>query len=206
MTNTNPFFTELDWALRGKECIVVSNSGTVFRGTVNRLDHSRGSVLLHDASIEQSGDAGTLRAAEIGSVFVRNVQSAMVAHDNKSGVKNIVFPRVDDIQPHKEYIASFAEVELVDDHMRSAYRNQFTGSFPVVRKVTRTVADGPGESIGEAVEQFELINGHKRIAACRAVGLQRHPCELIECTDEQASELVALAHREAAFDADGGDG
>lgn len=170
---SNPFFDELDYALRGKQVHVTANDDKEYRGVLNRIDHTRGSVLLHDAKHSVSDGWET-----IGSVFVRNV--ATIYSLPKRGVtKDIEFPAISAIDDSPYYPGTVDDPP--DAHLRGAYRNGFTGGFPVCRKT----CDG----------RFELINGHKRIEACRRVGLERHPVEVIVCNDEQAEELVKLAHR-----------
>jgi ParB family chromosome partitioning protein len=44
-------------------------------------------------------------------------------------------------------------------------------------------------------EDGTIINGHKRIKAARVAGLDHHPVEVIDVTDDQAAELFAVAHR-----------
>lgn len=43
-------------------------------------------------------------------------------------------------------------------------------------------------------EDGTIINGHNCIAAAAVAQLVRHPVEVIDVTDDQARELVAIAH------------
>lgn len=85
------------------------------------------------------------------------------------------------MQPYPDHDLDF---EPKDRIIRSCYRNQYAKSFPVVR------------------EDGTIINGHKRIEAARVAGLERHPVEVIDVTDEQAAELFAVAHRSQLEDSD----
>ena len=197
---SNPFFDELDWALRGKQVRVKSKDGDKYSGILNRIDHNRGSVLLHDAARAVPGGPKE-NWEQVGSVFVRNV-ATIYSLPKKAATKTIEFPRVTEIEDSPYYPGAVGDPP--DAHLRSAYRNGFTGGFPVCRKIRKTETGGSvaGEQVGQETVRYELINGHKRIEACRRVGVERHPVEVIDCTDEQAEELVALAHREDDSDAD----
>lgn len=171
---SNPFFDNLDNTLRGKLVEVRASNGDQYTGTLSRIDHKRGSVLLYDADRHTDGGADE---ADIASTFIRNVES-IAALERLGVTKQIDFPRVESIDD-SPYLPDTHNNTPPDTHLRGAYRDGFTGSFPVCREIEQT---------------YELINGHKRIEACRRVGLERHPVEVISCTDEQAKELVELAH------------
>ncbi|WP_284009535.1 ParB N-terminal domain-containing protein [Haloarcula pelagica] len=159
---SNPFNDALDWALQGKRVRVHTDHG-VLEGWVDRVHHSRGSLILHDCYDES-------RDAEIGSAFVRTAQSVQVLKPRK----RIEFRAVDGLEPHPAHPDDFEPKDAV---LRRCYRNQFAGSYPVVR------------------EDGTIINGHKRVAAARLAGMDKHPVEVVDVTDDQADELFALAHR-----------
>ena len=115
-------------------------------------------------------DVTTDDGEDLASVFVRNPSVVEVV---KPG-KRIEHREVDELQPHPAYTGG---VTPKDGVLRDCYRTRSAGSFPVVR------------------EDGTILNGHKRVAAAEAAGLERHPVEVVEVTDEQARELVALAHR-----------
>lgn len=167
--SSNPFNNTLDWALQGKYARVRSGDD-IFVGWIDRVHHNRGSVVLHDATIVQSDDPPDGEQTNVGSVFVRTVDNVVTYHPKKT----IDYREVATLKPYPDHDIDFTPR---DDVMRRCYRNQFSGSFPVIRP------DGT------------IINGHKRIAACKAVGLDTHPVEVVEVTDEQADELFRLAHR-----------
>lgn len=160
--SNNPFNDSLDWALQGKYARVYSSSDHVFEGWIERVHHKRGSIILHDAHDPNTGD-------DLGSVFVRTAEVVTVLQPKK----RIEYRQIDSLTPYPEYDHEF---EPKDRVMRSCYRNQFAGGFPVIR------------------EDGTILNGHKRVAACEAVGLAQHPVEVVDVTDEQAAELFSLAH------------
>lgn len=157
----NPFHDTLDWALQGKYARVVA-AGRVYEGWVERVHHSRGSVVMHNVTVDDT--------EELGSVFIRTPDIVEVIKPQK----RVEWRDVDELQPFPDHDLDF---EPKDDIIRSCYRNQYAKSFPVVR------------------EDGTIINGHKRIKAARVAGLDRHPVEVIDVTDEQAAELFAVAHR-----------
>jgi ParB family chromosome partitioning protein len=157
----NPFHDTLDWALQGKYARVDAE-GRTYKGWIERVHHSRGSIVMHDVTIDETESRG--------SVFIRTPDVVEVIKPQK----RIEWRDVDDLQPFPDHNLDF---EPKDDIIRSCYRNQYAKSFPVIR------------------EDGTIINGHKRIKAARVAGLDRHPVEVIDVTDEQAGELFAVAHR-----------
>jgi ParB family chromosome partitioning protein len=163
----NPFNDSLDTGLRGKRARVETDSGT-FVGWIERVHHSRGSVILFDATEQDTGD-------ELGAVYVRT-PDVVVALTPSKRIEN---RRLADLDPHPEYHGG---VVPKDDVVRACRRAGYAGSFPVVR------TDGT------------ILNGHKRVRAAEVAGLDRHPVEVVDVTDDQAAELFAIAHREQAVD------
>ena len=85
MTN-NPFHHTLDWALQGKYARVVAAERT-YEGWVERVHHSRGSVVMHTVTVD-----GT---EELGSVFVRTPDVVEVIKPQK----RVEWRAVDELQP-----------------------------------------------------------------------------------------------------------
>ncbi|MFC3956905.1 ParB/RepB/Spo0J family partition protein [Halovivax cerinus] len=168
----NPFNNTLDWSFRGKY-VRVHGTNRVYEGWVDRIHHKRSSVVLHDAT-----DVTGEEARAIGSVYIRVVETIEVLSPSKV----IELVPVEEIEASPDHDFDF---EASDRDMRAAYRDRFTGGYPVVRPI-----DDPDRA------SYELLNGHKRIEACRRVGLDSHPVEIVEVTDEEARELFELAHRE----------
>lgn len=160
MTN-NPFHDTLDWALQGKYARVVTKERT-YEGWIERVHHKRGSVVMHDVTVDNT--------EELGSVFIRTPDVVEVIKPKK----RIEWRNVNELSPFPDHDLDF---EPKDDIIRSCYRNQYAKSFPVVR------------------ENGTIINGHKRIKAARIAGLDRHPVEVLNVTDDQAAELFAVAHQ-----------
>ena len=119
----------------------------------------------------------TATGEELGSVFVRVAEVVEVLKPKR----RIEYRYLDELHPHPEYDIEFTPDE---DVIQRCYRNQYAGSFPVVR------------------EDGTIINGHKRVAAARAAGLEGHPVEVINVSDEVAVELLQIAHPESE---DGGE-
>lgn len=158
----NPFFDTLDRALRGKWARVHTDYG-VFEGWVARLNHGPGSVVLFDATETESNE-------DVGNVYIRNPELVTALRPKK----RVEFLELGELTPHPDYPETPTPK---DDVVRSAYRNQFAGSFPVV--------DHRGT----------IINGHKRINAALVAGLERHPVEVVEVEEEERDELFRVAHR-----------
>lgn len=158
----NPFNQTLDWALQGKY-VRVRDEGRVYEGWLERVHHARGSVVLHDTTTDQD--------EELGGVFIRDPGTVEVLYPKK----RVEYRHLEELTPFVEHPRDFEPKDAV---IRSCYRNQYAGSFPVVR------------------ESGEIINGHKRVEAAKIAGLERHPVEVIDVTDEQALELYRVAHRQ----------
>lgn len=58
----NPFHDTLDWALQGKYARVVE-AGRTYEGWIERVHHGRGSVVMHNVTVDDT--------EELGSVFIR---------------------------------------------------------------------------------------------------------------------------------------
>lgn len=192
----NPFNDRLDWALQGKY-VEVSTDEYLYRGWVEMVHHNRGSLVMHDCKrrvhpkydTEQKDEPASLLNEddwqEIGSTFIRTANHVACIESEQS--KNIRFIDVNVTTPYDDHNLEF---EPVDKHMRMAYRNHYTGGFPVVREL---MSDHPDYDTND---RFQILNGHKRIAAAKKVGLRMHPMEVVHVTDDQAQELFELAHRD----------
>jgi ParB family chromosome partitioning protein len=115
-------------------------------------------------------DVTTDEGEHLASVFVRSPGTITALEVGKQ----IEYRRLDDLQAFPEHPQAF---DPADDVIRRCARNKYAGSFPVVR------------------ENGEILNGHKRVAAARRAGLESHPVEVLDVTDEQAHELYRIAHR-----------
>jgi ParB family chromosome partitioning protein len=123
-------------------------------------------------------DVTTDDGEHLASVFVRSPGTITAL---KPG-KRVQYRRLDDLQPFPEHPQDYTPA---DDVIRRCARNRYAGSFPVVR------------------ENGEILNGHKRVTAARRAGLESHPVEVVDVTDEQARELYQIAHRSHEGDTDG---
>jgi ParB family chromosome partitioning protein len=176
---SNPFYTDLDRSFRGK-VVRAENGRSTYRGVVSRINHNDSSVVLYDCETRDPDGEWT----HIGAAYLRTVDAMHVVHSAAKHRRRIHYPNIDEVSKSPFYPGEIGTPP--DDHIRGAYRNGFTGSFPVCRMVD-----------DEYGRYYELINGHKRLKACEIAGLEHHPVEVIECTDEEAKELVRIAHRQA---------
>jgi hypothetical protein len=175
MNYQNPFNQTLDWALQGKY-VRLTADGVKYEGWVERVHHGRGSVVLHSVTKLATGE-------NLGSLFVRNPGVVEVIKPRR----RIEYRRLEELSEHPDHEGDYTPDEQV---IRRCWRNQYAGSFPVVR------------------EDGTILNGHKRVAAARVAGLDSHAVEVVSVSDEVADELLALAHPEHASgddDEDGGD-
>jgi ParB family chromosome partitioning protein len=117
MTN-NPFHDTLDWALQGKYARVVAEEKT-YEGWIERVHHSRGSVVMHDVTVDDT--------ESLGSVFIRTPDIVEVIKPKK----RIEWHDIDELQPFPDHDLDF---EPKDTIIRACYRNQYAKSFPVIQK------------------------------------------------------------------------
>ncbi len=114
-------------------------------------------------------DVTTDDGEHLASVFVRSPGTITALEVGKQ----IQYRRLEDLQPFPDHPQDYAPR---DDVIRRCARNRYAGSFPVVR------------------ENGEILNGHKRVTAARRAGLESHPVEVVDVTDEQARGLYQIAH------------
>ena len=125
----------------------------------------------HDKySILLHSATNTTTGEQLGTVFVRDCEAFEVLRQRK----HVEWRELDDLQPYPGYDFPFTPT---DNMIRRCYRNNSAGGFPVVR------------------EDGTIINGHKRLRAAEVAGLDGHPVEVLNVTDEQAEELFRVAHR-----------
>lgn len=128
-------------------------------------------INYHEAGILMHDCRARHRGESIGSVFIKSVEVVEVL----CPTKHIEMWPLDKLEAHPLYES---DITPRDNIMQRAARDHYTGGFPVV------------------TEDGVIINGHKRLAACKAVGLSAHPVEVISCTPDQARRLFKAAHRE----------
>lgn len=164
MASHNHFNNLLDWTVQAKYVRVYA-ANAVYEGWAADVHKNKNSIILHGAT-EVSRD----HDRDVGSVYLRTCNTIEVLKPQKQ----IAFVELDELKQYPGYDIDF---EPSHDMVRSAYRNRSTGSFPVV-----------------TADQKIIINGHKRIAAAKLAGLERHPAEVIDVTPREAQELFELAH------------
>ena len=102
----NPFHDTLDWALQGKYARVVAE-GRTSEGWVERVHHSRGSVVMHNVTVDDT--------EELGSVFIRTPDVVEVIKPKK----RVEWRSLNEVQPFPDHDLDF---EPKDDMIRSCYR------------------------------------------------------------------------------------
>jgi ParB family chromosome partitioning protein len=160
----NHFNNLLDWTTQGKYVRAYA-SNAVYEGWVADTHKNKNSIILHGAK-EVSRD----HDRDVGSVFLRTCNTIEVLKPQKK----IEFVDLDAVEQYPGYDIDF---EPGQDMVRRLYRNRSAGSFPVV-----------------TADKKIIINGHKRIAAAKLAGLERHAVEVIDVTPREAQELFELAH------------
>lgn len=161
---TNPFNHAVDNALRGQKVQVRDRDGHTHIGWLERVHHQDGDVLLRGAERPRKNNG-----PNGGPVWIREVVEVF-AVDPHSRVEERA---VEDLSPHPLN----GDVEDIDrPFLHDVVRDSFAGSFPVVR------------------ENGTIINGHRRIEACRQAGVETHPVEVVDVTDQEAALRYTLAH------------
>lgn len=164
---SNPFTQSLDPNLRGRYVRVVSNDGQVLEGWLERMHHHDRHVVLRDA-------VDVDRDEELGAAMISHADVIEVL-EAPSRIERVA---LDDVEP-----APYHEREITLDGNRQ-YVDQvrdrgFVGSFPVVRPIHGA---------------FEIVEGHKRIWACRQAGLEAHPMEIVDVDEWAAARRFVADH------------
>lgn len=154
----NPFHGSLDDNFRGRYVRAVSNDGTAYVGWVDRIHHHDRHVVLRDAQALDTGE-------EVGAALLAHVDTMEVL-ESSSTIDAI---DLDAIHPAPYHVADFSREENVG-YIADVRTTGFVGSYPVVRPID----DG-----------YQIVEGHKRIWACRQAGLDEHPVEIVDVDDWQ---------------------
>lgn len=182
----NQFNQSLDWLLKGKY-VEVSTEEYLVRGWVERVHHKRGSLVLHDGERKKHPKHAPEDDdwSPIGGAFIRTPNAMMLTKPEQGKEIKMISPDI--TVPFPDHPLDF---DPVDSHIRNAYRNQYTGSYPVVRELPETHEEY------DTNDRYQIINGHKRLEAARVAGLQFHPVEVLRCTDAEAYDLFHVAHKD----------
>jgi len=162
----NPYFDALDETLRGRHVRVVTQDDVALEGWVDRIHHQQRNVLLRSAH-DASGDP-------VGTAMVANART-IVETERAETIEEI---DLEAIEPSPYHAAEFTEVDN-DDFVREVRDTGYAGSYPVVR-------DLGGE--------FEIVEGHKRIWACRQAGLESHPVAVVDIDGWAAAKRFVVDH------------
>jgi len=175
---SNPFYDAMDDSLRGRRVEVITAQDRVYSGWVDRIHHSQRTVLLHDASlISDDGDV-----ADFGTTMVHNAVE-VAAVDPQSRIERLSLRA---IQPSPYHQREFEESEN-RGYVADVRDTGYVGSYPVVRPIDGDL-DHPG------AEGFEVVEGHKRVWACRQAGVTTHPFRVVDVDDWAAARRFVADH------------
>lgn len=148
--------------------------GKLVRAYSNNAAYEGWAVMMHHSknSIILHDATEINRDHDVGTVFMRVCDTVEVLKPRKL----IEWREVAELEPYPGYDIDFEPEERM---IRRAHRNKSTGAFPVV------------------TDDGLILNGHKRLAACKKAGLERHAVEVVDVTPKQARELFELAHPES---------
>jgi len=164
---SNPYTKSLDPNFRGQYVRVVSNDGRTLEGWLERMHHQDRHVVLRDAvDVDRDEDLGAAMAAHV---------DVMAVTDDPSRIERVA---LDEIEPAPYHAGEFslAGNRQYVDQVRD---RGFVGSFPVVRPIH---------------SGFEIVEGHKRIWACRQAGLDTHPVEIVDVDEWTAARRFVADH------------
>ena len=173
---SNPFIDGMDDRLRGRYVRAVSNQGRVYRGWVERIHHHERHLLLRDATLVDQGET------DVGSTLVTRATEVAVLDDD-SRIERIALRAIKAAPYHER---EFQESEN-RGYVADVHDTGFVGSFPVVRPIDGDL-DHPGS------EGFDVVEGHKRIWACRQAGIVTHPVEIVDISDWAAACRFVADH------------
>jgi hypothetical protein len=164
---SNPFTKSLDPNFRGRYVRVVSNDGQELKGWLERMHHHDRHVVLRDA-------VDVDRDEELGAAMVAHVDVIEVV-DAPSRIERVA---LEDVEP-APYHARDISVEGNRQYVDQVRDRGFVGSYPVVRPI----------HCG-----WEIVEGHKRIWACRQAGLDTHPVEIVDVDEWTAARRFVADH------------
>lgn len=173
---SNPFIDGMDDRLRGRYVRAVSNQGRVYRGWVERIHHHERHLMLRDATLVDEDET------DVGSTLVTRATEVAVLEDD-SRIERIALRTIEPAPYHER---EFQESEN-RGYVADVRDTGFVGSFPVVRPIDGDL-DHPGS------EGFEVVEGHKRIWACRQAGIVTHPVEIVDISDWAAACRFVADH------------
>jgi len=164
----NPFHRSLEDNFRGERVRVTSNDGETYEGWVERMHHHDRHVVLRDATHLDTGD-------DVGAVMLAHADVLEVIEPTS----RIEAVAVDTIEPAPYHAAEFDAADN-RDYIAEVRDRQFVGSFPVARERY----DGT----------LEVVEGHKRLWACKQAGVDEHPVEVVDVDDWAATRRFVADH------------
>jgi hypothetical protein len=165
---SNPFIDGMDDRLRGRYVRAVSNQGRVYRGWVERIHHHERHLMLRDATLVDEDET------DVGSTLVTRATEVAVLKDD-SRIERVDLDEIEAAPYHEREFQESANRGYVADVRDTG----FVGSFPVVR---------------ERGDGYEVVEGHKRIWACRQAGIETHPVDVVNISDWAAACRFVADH------------
>jgi len=193
----NPFHDNLSDAFEGQCVTATSNDGETYTGWVpsSGIHHHDRHVLLKGAyRVTPNGSnehVGTVLIAHADTIHHCSSEFGRPEHQRKPHIRRVSIDQLHaspyatkefrrDANDNRAYIADVAENGRVE-------------SFPTVR-LTQPQASHSPASQSDDPPTYEVIEGNKRLWACREAGLESHPVEVIECSDWDAARRFVADH------------
>lgn len=168
---SNPFTQSLDW-FRGKQVIVRSNDGELFKGWIERIHHEMRHVALKGAEYRPHPNIDEWEY--VGAAFVAHADYWRLA-DPGFLCRPI---KIDTITLSPYHQRTFDPADNAE-YIAEVHEYGWAGSFPTVRQT-----EGG----------YECVSGNKRLWVAEQAGLHYHPCLIRELTDMEAATAFAFDH------------
>lgn len=157
----NPYYDTLDDSLRGRKVRATSElTDATYYGWVDRIHHTERDVILRDVAVDCPEDGLSTHDVSVVS-SVDDIRT--ITHT--TSIDSVAPDEVRDSPYHTREFSESENRGYIDDVRDTG----FVGSYPAVRPIV------PGDSdLGEGTE-YEVVEGHKRLWACRQAGISSHP-------------------------------
>lgn len=198
----NPFWDRANRNLVG-EHVVAKTGDRSIEGTLSKLNYSDQSALLRWAT-ETTADGETIKHDTI----IVNFESIGLREDGSFGKFRLV--NLDNVRPSPFSVRKFDSTDFYE-FVRMVRKEKKVRKLPVVREIDQETESLPGELAMDSNAEFEIVSGHRRLAALKEVGLQAHNFIVIPVDQWQAAtrfvdEHFPLTDSEQQAALNGGDG
>jgi hypothetical protein len=193
----NPFHDKLSDAFEGQCVTATSHDGETYTGWVpsSGIHHHDRHVLLKGA---YRGTPGA-PYQHVGTALVAHADTIHHAPSEFGQPEREHTPRIQRVPIDRLHASPYATKEFRRDandnraYLADAAEDGWVGSFPTVRLTHPLTSHSPA-SIVDDPPAYEVIEGNKRLWACREVGLESHPVKVIECSDWEAARRFVADH------------